>query len=96
MRKVREKIQIISSFQNHDLQELVEEHELRHGVPVSNSADLLLSDPPYNVRSSLRGINFHYDVTTIESTAKAVGHGKRVVRLRADSHLFCPSLQFGQ
>lgn len=74
----------------------MDEHELRNGESFLNSVDLLFSDSPYDDRSGLKSINFHYEVLTVETMPDAVAFGKRVMESSAQGHLFCSAIQFGQ
>lgn len=87
MREVREAMYIICSFHNADFQELVDKHELTHAESSLVSIDLLLIDPPYNVRSGRVDASFHYDTFTLEDMPEAVGLSKRVIRSGAHCDL---------
>lgn len=56
MRKV---ICPVSSFHNVDFREFSDEHELTHAESLLYFADLLLSDPSYNVRSGCEDVDYH-------------------------------------
>lgn len=57
---------LICSFQNADSRQLVDEHKLTHGEFLLHSVNMMLSDPPYNLRSCCDDTNSQYDVLNLE------------------------------
>lgn len=60
------------------------------------SMDLLLSNPPHNVRNVRGDVNSYYNFLTFEGTADAVAFGKQVMGQGAYGHLFRSVLQLGR
>lgn len=95
MRKVWEAVCLIGAFHNVDSRELVDEHKLAHGKYFLDSVDLLVSDPPYNVRNGHEDTNKRYNVLNFEDMKDEVALCKGLMRPGAGKHLFCSELLFG-
>lgn len=72
------------------------DQELTCAEHLSFSTDLLLSDPPYIVRSDREDANSRYGLLTTGSMADGVALCKREMRPSSHGHLFCCALRLGQ
>lgn len=95
----------ICSFHNAEFRELLDEQELTHRESLFSSVhresmlafvNLVLIDPPYNVRRSRHDDNSEYDLLKSEDIAEVVELCARKMRPKGHDHLFCSALQFNQ
>lgn len=84
------------SVHNVDFCEVVDEHELTHRESSVASVDLVLSDPPYNVRRGRKDDNSVYDRLSPTDMGDVVDMCKRMMKPGAHGCLFCFAFQFGQ
>lgn len=96
MGKLLEEMYPVCSFRKVYFKELVDEQELIHGVSLLNSAELLLSDSSYNVRSGREYANSYYNVLTFDGMSVELALRKRVVTPGTYGHMFCSAIQLGQ
>ena len=75
-------------------QELVEVHEATKGETLEDSVQLILTDPPYNIRRQLNAENSNYDVLTVHDMNDIVTQVSSMLLRGGHGHIFCASLQF--
>lgn len=96
MRKEQEAMYLSCSLLNVKFLERLDKRELTHRESLLDFVELLLSHPPYNVRSSREDFDSHWDVLALEAKTETVALSKRLMRPEAHGHLFCAALQLGQ
>lgn len=72
-----------------DFRELVEAHELGCGVSLQNSAQLVLCDPPYNIRRVRHNANSEYDRFGNKDQADLIDEIAIVLQPGGHAHTFC-------
>lgn len=76
-----------------DLGELLEQHELSTGRNMKGMADLVLCDPPYNIRRLRNKSNAAHDIFTSQDCSRMIEEIANVLKLGGHAHIFCSTEQ---